>query len=288
MSHDEITAKMARILRATRKQRAMTQMEMSNLLEITQGTLSKIENGEFPVTAPQWIRFCQATGVPLDSVSHGFVDFLRPAQLEPGPRTNGFRLPKRYAPDRGCKVRSVMPFLLYFEAVVGKDKLDHYLEAKDIDRDFFICMDNQINFQFMLDIAGDLETMGKLGAKALPALVRPINTAAVNGQLQGLYDSVSAPDELVRKLIETAPLYGCDYKYEIRELRGRQFEIVASAQPHLERFADHPLYRNHFFNHYLREYYKRFSTIGGGKAVQVQEVPSESDQKCTFRIALAG
>lgn len=56
----------ARTMRAVRKQLKLTQIFVSKKLDVSQGSLSKMETAKAEPSALQWIEFCRMTGIPTD------------------------------------------------------------------------------------------------------------------------------------------------------------------------------------------------------------------------------
>jgi DNA-binding XRE family transcriptional regulator len=51
------------LLKKTRKENKLNQIDMANLLRITQSTLSKIESGKQDMNLETWFLFCEKFGV---------------------------------------------------------------------------------------------------------------------------------------------------------------------------------------------------------------------------------
>ena len=55
-----------------RKKRNLTQVEVSKVLKCSQGSLSKLESGESPISAFQWFRFAKLTKTPVQALASIF------------------------------------------------------------------------------------------------------------------------------------------------------------------------------------------------------------------------
>lgn len=62
-SRNEVTSRMAEIMRRERVIKGWSQLEVSKKLRITQGRLSKLERGALVPTALVWLEFCSIFGI---------------------------------------------------------------------------------------------------------------------------------------------------------------------------------------------------------------------------------
>ena len=82
MSNKKISLEeISHVMRTVRRHLDLTQMYVAEKLEISQGSLSKMESGKAEPSALQWFSFCQLTGLPMDvMVRNDFkLDALKPA-----------------------------------------------------------------------------------------------------------------------------------------------------------------------------------------------------------------
>lgn len=56
--YSEQVLQIAKIMRTTRKTKGFTQSEIAKSIGVSQGTLSKIEQGALVVSAPIWFKYC--------------------------------------------------------------------------------------------------------------------------------------------------------------------------------------------------------------------------------------
>ena len=62
--HQQVLTRMAYLIREERRARNLTQQEVAKQLQVTQGSLSKLENGESAPNVVVWLRFCSSFGLP--------------------------------------------------------------------------------------------------------------------------------------------------------------------------------------------------------------------------------
>ncbi len=142
--------RIAALMRAARKKRDLTQVEVSKRLQISQSALSKIESGLLIPSAPQWFEFCQFTDISADSLLTGYMERLGSAVVESGDLNVGFKIPKAYRPYRGSKMRAMLPFLKYFHSVAGEEKVDQYFRSIKLDQDAFLDLAGKSSIRFCL------------------------------------------------------------------------------------------------------------------------------------------
>ena len=82
---------LSHVMRTVRRHLDLTQMYVAEKLEISQGSLSKMESGKAEPSALQWFAFCQMTGLPMDVlVRNDFkLDALKPVSR--GRKSSGGR-----------------------------------------------------------------------------------------------------------------------------------------------------------------------------------------------------
>jgi transcriptional regulator with XRE-family HTH domain len=56
------------LIREVRKSVGMTQVDLAKEMQISQGTLSKLENGLLVPSVIEWYRLCNCTGLSYDSI----------------------------------------------------------------------------------------------------------------------------------------------------------------------------------------------------------------------------
>lgn len=284
----EINRKIGRLFRAVRKQCNIRQDELAPQLGTTQGSLSKIENGLAILAAVQWVRFCEITGIPEDSLRTGLVDRQTPAMLS-AVEHGTFRLPMKYARDAGSKVRSVLPFLMYFESLHGHELLDEYLKSQRVDPDYFLILDNPISLRFILDLTEKLVSDGQLKPQHFAALAQPAGTSLPHGRLAREYSLSRTADALLRTLVGHASFYECNFQYSIENTGAQSFALGVTPNPHVLDLKRRHAQTLANLCRYREKYFAGFSGYGGIVPVTVTERQCyfQGASKCVFETRLA-
>jgi transcriptional regulator with XRE-family HTH domain len=280
------------VMRAARKRKDLTQVEVSKQLGISQSALSKIENSLLIPSAPQWFEFCQYAGISPDCLSTGYIDGLHPVALATGKLESGFRLPKAYSELRGSTARTMVPFLAYFQSCYGEQRLQEWLWDQNIDPDYFVDLDSSINLNFCLDMARQLSRQGHLKARDIPKLVRPVSDPATHGGISRRYDDAATALVRLKALIENARFYECNFKYALESETRNGLDLSVTPEKHLK---DIPYYRNDpelgdFLCRFKQAYFERFAAYGErGKGATVEEVEChyKGAPQCTYQIRMA-
>ncbi len=97
----------------------LNQTELSKRLECSQGTISKLENGELEPTAFHLVRMREVFGVSIDAI----VDGLIPYRVIAERFSNSSLLPPRYARGAATKLKYLYPLVRAFEQRHGVAKL---------------------------------------------------------------------------------------------------------------------------------------------------------------------
>jgi transcriptional regulator with XRE-family HTH domain len=285
-----IVRRIARLVRATRKQLGFSQEDVAQRLGIIQSALSRIETGSQMLTAAQWAEFCNFTGVSPDSIVTGYVDLKKSAVLKMDDREGTFRIPRRYSKVRGSKVRAVIPFLRYFESLYGEEGLREYLKARKIDPDFFICLDNQISLNFILDIAEELTNKGALKPNDFTTLTKPVSMPEVHGTLHYLYETKNDAADLLNVLIPNSRYYECNFDYAIEAQARRYVDLSVLPGEHLQatKYRGHPVLGD-FLCRYKKHYFEQFTSFGGTEGGRIEELQCHyaGHNKCVYRVNLA-
>lgn len=105
-------------LRAIRFFSGLNQTELSRLLECSQGTVSKLENGDLEPTAFHLIRLREVFGISIDAIVDGIIPYRVVAERF----SNSDILPTRYARGAGTKLKFLYPLVRAFEMRYGVDR----------------------------------------------------------------------------------------------------------------------------------------------------------------------
>lgn len=106
-------------LRAIRFFAGLNQTELAKLLECSQGTVSKLENGELEPTAFHLIRLRKIFGISIDAIVDGLIPYRGIAERF----ANADLLPSRYARGAATKLKFLYPLIRAFEIRYGAETL---------------------------------------------------------------------------------------------------------------------------------------------------------------------
>jgi transcriptional regulator with XRE-family HTH domain len=106
-------------VRAIRYFSGLNQTELSKLLECSQGTISKLENGELEPTAFHLVRMREVFGVSIDAIVDGLIPYRGIAERF----SNSALLPPRYARGAATKLKFLYPLVRAFEQRHGHSRL---------------------------------------------------------------------------------------------------------------------------------------------------------------------
>lgn len=106
-------------VRAIRFFSGLNQTDLSKMLECSQGTISKLENGELEPTAFHLVRMREIFGVSIDAIVDGLIPYRGIAERF----SNSSLLPARYARGAATKLKFLYPLVRAYEQRFGKAKL---------------------------------------------------------------------------------------------------------------------------------------------------------------------
>ena len=293
---ERIAAKrISRIMRAARKQLALTQEAVANRLGISQSALSKLEHGSLIPSAPQWFDFCKFTQISTDSLVTGFIERNTPAVIEEGLRKGTFKIPKRYAFHRGTKARALLPFFTFMEETMGERKMAEYFKQVKVDADFFIDLDNQINIEFALDIARHLIKEGHLSPTTVGKLTQSASQPRTHGSLHERYDLLKDRGQRLETFVGNSRLYGCNFRFKIEDKTSKHVDLSVTPEQHMEMvsYKNDPVLGD-FVCEYNKSFLENFMVYGmsDGQAtkpnVESLECILLGKARCLYRIPLAG
>jgi transcriptional regulator with XRE-family HTH domain len=115
-------------IRAIRFFSGLNQTELSRLLECSQGTVSKLENGELEPTAFHLVRMREVFGISIDAIVDGLIPYRSIAERF----ANTYLLPPRYARGAATKMKFLYPLFRAYEMRHGKEKLVSELQRLNV------------------------------------------------------------------------------------------------------------------------------------------------------------
>ena len=258
--------KTAQIFRAARKQGDKTQVEVARDLGISQGALSKLEAGILKPDAELWFSFCDLFQLSPDfTFRNGTIDRLTRATIEQGKRVGGFKpLPAKYASLRGIKVRSILPLIMLLSETKNPSKFLTFCKSVEMDPDYFVILDNQVNLLFLEDFFAFLSKEGILKGDRLLNVDLFVRRPEVHGGLSAKYTALGNPELIVRNFVANSNYYDCDFKYSVSKLNSKELRVVIEPQPHLKDLPlSNPEQVAKHFSHYRQHLISGIASLGG-------------------------
>jgi transcriptional regulator with XRE-family HTH domain len=258
-----VIERIGRILQATRKHLGMNQTAVAPQLGLDQSALSRVESGKQMLTATQWFTFCGLAGISPDALTYGMIELDRPE--------SAIRLPARYAFEKRTKVRALLPMLDFGRATLGERGFNAFLEDRKVDPEFFINLNAEINFNFMIDLAEALVRKTNMSSKDAEAVTRTAAEPASHGALRHYYDCIYTNQiNLISGYVDQSARYGSNFQTQVLDAGKNHIDVAVIPLPHMKEFG----YReNHilgdFFCHYDKGFFQNLSAFGGQKPMKV-------------------
>ena len=200
---EKIKFKIANVFRVTRKLSGDSQKEFAIRLGITQGTVSKLENGTLGPDAVLWYLFCKEFNLYADVTYKTGLLFFKEQVFFKG---NEFRM-GGYSLDRFIKVKEVIPFLKTTEELEIKEEYFNLLEEKGIDRDAFLIPEYIVPFELLKEIV-DFSTTEKTKKDFLNSSVKHF----ISDKTEIIADMGYTYSQFIRYINENDPFFNIQSK----------------------------------------------------------------------------
>ncbi len=261
------------LLRAARKTSGLSQIEVVSELRITQGYLSKIERGLLDPSAILVIDFAQLLNIDLNSFRKGYIDRGTSIKLMDLKKIGGFKIPSKYGKSASVRIPFANGLLALFCEKYGKKKLHDYLNSCKIDPDYFLVFDNQINYNFILDLLDTFLTDHTLMTHNYSSAYRHFRRPEFHGALADSYSKQLTPTELLVSFIQNQDKYALDFTYSLQDRKNGELEIKVTTQSHIKSFLKKrgQNIRNYFKFHH-QGYFNEFLKLNGINHGKVQYI----------------
>jgi transcriptional regulator with XRE-family HTH domain len=250
--------KFSRVLRAGRKLKNLSQVDMAKELGVSQGQISKIEKAQMVPSAPAWFRICEILELPVHSGAVGYIDTQKVAVVLEKISAQPFKIPEKYSYLTGSMSRTAQPMLQYFTSCFGADKTNAFLKQLKIDPDFFTVLDQSLNINFNLDLARMLINKGKITPDNVSALRRHIGKSMIHGALAGKFEQSKDAVSLLRTLSANMVKYDANWKYEFNFEKKNLINIEAIPREHLSDFSYEDDNLGAFVQQYQKTMFEQF------------------------------
>jgi transcriptional regulator with XRE-family HTH domain len=145
--------KLGVFLKSLRKSHKLTQLDMAKIIDSTQGSVSKYEEGTMDLTAVEMIKIGKSLNIPLESFVKNYIDARKLVTHVLRKELAPFRIPKIYASHCIYNVRSLNPFIHFAKYKLTEDKFNRVVKNEmHLDPSYLRLMDAQLNSRFMNDL----------------------------------------------------------------------------------------------------------------------------------------
>lgn len=288
----ESAARIALLFRAARKDAGYSQSDISKGLGISQGTLSKLENGVLTPSAPLWFEFCKMTKIPSDSLITGHIDHGICLADKTFDSIGLFKVSRKYLVDRGTTVRSVLPFLIQARKEMGLVRLNKVLGQIGVDPDYFCNLDHSLSISFLFDLWKVFEAKKMLNKTAPTSFALHSRDPEVHGH-RLVHEVLEMPrTQGFKKLVQKAPVYERNFQYKILEEKNDKHILLSiQAEAHMDRYRNSELEAwGKFTCEYKKSYFQQFLKKDSSLKVSLREhecMFKPGGEKCLYEYHIA-
>lgn len=234
-AHNEDMIKFSRIFRCVRKYLGLSQQTLSDMLSTSQSVLSKIESMTSMPSASLIFRLCEITGIPVESFRSGYVDqpvesFCGMEKLRGGDAS--FKVPHKYIDHSYSTIRSLQPFLRYYEQFESKG-WEEYCLNKRIDPDYFICWNNQLNARHSVEMIKDMLLSNPDPGVIIEFLALQACEPKNHGYLAKNYLESNNAFDLLQLYINNMKSYDSNFLYQVEDMSSGKLELSVEEREHV-------------------------------------------------------
>ncbi len=239
MSQPEILEQrknIGRIIKAARMFYGITQMDMADILNVNQSTISKIEKGILEPGIFGWNEFLNRTKIKnTECYKTGYLEVPMPNlntnQINESRHSGDFKLPAKYAKSKNITVRKIIPLIELLDKRLGETAFNQFAKSKKIKREYFYILNNPLNTTFEIDLMEFI--LQKDIVKSLKEL-SIIQNPKCHGILSKKYQDSKSPKMLIEYFIKKQNEYGIDFSYSLHELDHTNRIIIEAMEKEVE------------------------------------------------------
>lgn len=207
---------------------------------------------------------------------------MRPAKLEDSLKEGSFKLPRRYAIQRGSKVRTFLPMIKLFRDKLGEEKLQAYLKSVKLDSDYFVDLDLQLHLDAFLDMGRALINEGVISSQNINELGLLARMPEMHGNLAKIYAEQPNSEAALNAFMQSVPLYSCNYKVSVESPSKGRYTVAVQLAEHLDskRLIDDEVLGDFLWQH-IALYLQHIPSFG---RQGVSAVGSPQQAQVTFRV----
>lgn len=188
----------ARIFRGGRKFLGSSQKKMAQDLHISQGALSKIEQGELQPSFEVLLRLVKLLNSDFSAFNSGIIESPLKAQILERAEYGNFKVPDKYAKNAMTKARAFSPFIHILDAKKGSVWMDSFFKSCKIDPDLFVFGEFQFSPTLRLELIKYMQDAGVLSQQSINSSIN--FSSIVSGKMNAFFldakDHVSALQRL--------------------------------------------------------------------------------------------
>ncbi len=222
------------LFRYGRKSLGKNQVEMSELLEMSQAHLSKVEACKSMPTAVQLLEFARLTTIPLNCFSSGYLDFPKLIKLKTGLASSYLKVDKKYRTAQGLTVRFLRPLLAFFEQHSDSQLQANIFKRLKVDPDYFANWDNQLNLAFLFDLLLELKKQELINEESLSDVLHGLQDAENFGCLQKYFDQASDGLDVIHTYIINAKKFQIDFSLKIEDISADGMTFSLEPEGHIQ------------------------------------------------------
>lgn len=205
------------ILRALRKYYGINQVQLSQIIGVSQGTMSKLEAGILDLSATQWVYLCQKYKLDPTIISTGRIEAFDNIKIDPNStkKFGNFKVNKRYQYLMGSTNRTVYPFVKFLERKAGIEKANEFFKGIKVDKDYFSIQNLPINILIIEDIFSYLLKLGLISLNNVGDILNMVPASEVHEHILSDLQKSSEPDRTFKKFTRSlSDLYEVNSIYE--------------------------------------------------------------------------
>ncbi|MCB9090919.1 MAG: helix-turn-helix transcriptional regulator [Halobacteriovoraceae bacterium] len=241
-----IAFKIGRLLRAARKMNNISQVEACHSLQLTQGTLSKIENGVLIPKTDLWFEFCDFYKLDVNAYYFGVVDNFKTIKTSDISRVGLFSIPQEWGEVSTVGVRGISPYRKLFVEELSEKEFEDFCDLKKMDSDYFRIFDNAINYRFEFELVEFLIDKRILGSKKLKKLIDAVLDPNCHGVSSRCFKNLG-PKQSLEHFIDIFDRYNSGFKMSVIGESKDKIEIKIDPIEELSTF-DFTKLKNFYFN----------------------------------------
>lgn len=236
--------KIGMFLKAVRKSNKMTQMDMSQIIQCAQGSVSKFEEGVMELSAIEMIRVCDALKIKIETFSRCYLDSKREASPLLRKENDLFKIPKMYTENCVYNIRGLNPLIHFAKKRLTEEKFNNIMvNDMKLDPSYLYLMDGQLNSQFIEDLSFFVEFECDEFASFFCTFFKTFQN---HGGCHGEFSKTKSGLSAIKNFVTNSPLY--DSAFERRIMFDTSSRIV----------LNYKIKRDNILENVIKDYHLKF------------------------------